>query len=176
MEKLIEDLLQFSLAVRGELSLKLEIADFCGLMARIEEVYPARAAAKGIELVVEYPDEPLMVHIDREKVDWVLDQLMDNALKFTPEGGSIWVAAQMSDGVMNVSIVDTGIGIPQERLEEIFQLFHQLDGSNTRRYQGTGLGLAFVHRILDAHGSQIQVDSNVGRGTRFEFALPVLSD
>lgn len=176
LEKLIEDLLQFSLAVRGELSLKLETVDFCQLLKHVEDIYTSRAVAKGVDLHVSNNDKPVRVRIDREKMEWVLDQLLDNAVKFTPEGGSIWVNAQVSDGVLNVSIVDTGIGIPQERLDEIFQLFHQLDGSNTRRYQGTGLGLAFVHRIIDAHGSDIQVESYVGRGSRFEFSLPIIID
>lgn len=176
LEKLIEDLLQFSLAVRGELSLKLEAVNFFELITRTEEVYSTRADSKGVDLQFSCPVQNLPVRIDREKMEWVLDQLVDNAVKFTPEGGSVWVTAQVTDGVLMVSIVDSGIGIPKEKLEEVFQLFHQLDSSNTRRYQGTGLGLAFVHRILEAHGSQIQVHSTVGRGSRFEFALPTFSD
>jgi signal transduction histidine kinase len=78
----------------------------------------------------------------------------------------------MVGGYILFSITDTGIGIPQDRFEEIFEPFHQLDGSETRRYGGTGLGLALVRRIIDSHGSFIKVKSEVGRGSRFEFALP----
>ena len=70
---------------------------------------------------------------------------------------------------------DTGIGIPPERLNEVFEPFHQLDGSATRRHEGAGLGLALVRRIIEAHGALIRVDSTVGEGTRFEFTLPAAS-
>ena len=82
----------------------------------------------------------------------------------------IQVAAE--DGLVNVAVIDTGIGIPKERLSEIFEPFHQLDGSTTRRYPGTGLGLAMARRIVEAHGSKIRVVSEVGKGSRFEFSLP----
>jgi len=73
-----------------------------------------------------------------------------------------------------VAVTDTGIGIPQERLEEIFEPFHQLDGSATRRFGGTGLGLAMAQRIIEAHGSKINVESILGLGSLFEFSLPVM--
>jgi signal transduction histidine kinase len=86
----------------------------------------------------------------------------------------VCISAEAAEGFVKVSVDDTGIGIPQEKIDEIFQLFHQLDGSNTRRYQGTGLGLAFVYRILDAHGSQILVDSSLTDGTTFYFSFPLV--
>jgi signal transduction histidine kinase len=76
-------------------------------------------------------------------------------------------------GLITVVVSDNGIGIPEERLTEIFEPFHQLDGSTTRRYAGTGLGLSMAQRIIEAHGSQIKVDSVLGEGSRFEFSLPV---
>jgi signal transduction histidine kinase len=109
---------------------------------------------------------------DKEKIGWVLNQLLDNAIKFTPTGGSVVLEAYQDDGKINLSIQDNGIGIPPERITEIFEPFHQLDSSVTRRYSGTGLGLAMVRRILDAHGSQIKVSSTVDTGTRFDFSLP----
>lgn len=175
LEKLIEDLLQFSLAVRGELSLKLEDIDFINLLRVMDEKYQKRAVIKDINLEFQHPDYPVIVRIDLEKIEWVMNQLLDNAVKFTTTGGNILVSAKLSNGIINICVSDTGIGIPQEKMSEIFQLFHQLDGSNTRKYQGTGLGLAFVYRILNAHGSQIIVNSEVGKGSQFEFSLPVIS-
>lgn len=175
LEKLIEDLLQFSLAVRGELSLKLEDIDFINLLRVMDEKYQKRAVIKDINLEFQHPDYPVIVRIDLEKIEWVMNQLLDNAVKFTTTGGNILVSAKLSNGIINICVSDTGIGIPQEKMSEIFQLFHQLDGSNTRKYQGTGLGLAFVYRILNAHGSQIMVNSEVGKGSQFEFSLPVIS-
>ncbi len=72
----------------------------------------------------------------------------------------------------NIAVIDTGIGIPNERIPEIFEPFHQLDSSMTRQYSGTGLGLTMVQRIIEAHGSQVKVQSIVGQGSRFEFTLP----
>ena len=174
LEKLIEDLLQFSLAVRGELSLKLEDLDLTATLAKLEQEYMVKTAAKNIHFYIDFPDSPIHVHVDVEKIEWVLNQLLDNACKFTPHGGIIRVSAVEVGGLVTITVVDNGIGIPNDKIHEIFQLFYQLDSSNTRRYQGTGLGLAFVHRILDAHGSQITVDSDVGRGSRFQFSLPIV--
>jgi signal transduction histidine kinase len=174
LEKLIEDLLQFSLAVRGELSLKLEDCDLIVILAKLEQGYMPKTASKSIHFSVDYPNTPIHIHVDVEKIEWVLDQLLDNAYKFTPHGGVIRVSAVEVGGLVTITVMDNGIGIPQDKINEIFQLFYQLDSSNTRRYQGTGLGLAFVHRILDAHGSQISVDSNVGLGSRFQFSLPIV--
>ncbi len=176
LEKLIEDLLQFSLAVRGELSLNLDRVDFRQLLRGARDHYASRADEKGVHFQVNIPDQPLNVDIDEDKMAWALNQLLDNAIKFTARGGSVWVSAEIADELVNISVVDTGIGIPDLRMNEIFQLFHQLDGSSTRRYQGTGLGLAYVNRIIDAHGSQITVNSEVGRGTRFTFALPLYTE
>ena len=174
LEKLIEDLLQFSLAVRGELSLKLSTADLSAMIKQIKTTYLSRSQAKNIHFNVQIPDQPLFVQMDEEKIMWVIDQLLDNAIKFTPSGGNVCISAEAAEGFVKVSVDDTGIGIPQEKIDEIFQLFHQLDGSNTRRYQGTGLGLAFVYRILDAHGSQILVDSSLTDGTTFYFSFPLV--
>jgi signal transduction histidine kinase len=140
----------------------------------VEPTYLTRSQAKNISFQLQVPDQPLIVQLDEEKIEWVIDQLLDNAIKFTPPGGSVQIIAQETNGLVNVSVADSGIGIPPDKISEIFQLFHQLDGSNTRRYQGTGLGLAFVYRILDAHGSQILVDSNLKNGTKFYFSLPLV--
>jgi signal transduction histidine kinase len=117
------------------------------------------------------------VRVDEDKIGWVIIQLLDNAIKFTPQGGQVIVQSSSNHaGLITVAVMDTGIGIPQERLGEIFEPFHQLDGSATRRFAGTGLGLAMVRRIIEAHGSQIKVLSVVGKGSRFEFSLPPSTD
>jgi signal transduction histidine kinase len=113
------------------------------------------------------------VRCDAEKISWVIGQLLDNACKFTPRGGEIKLEAYQSNNFVKISVTDTGIGIPAQRLEEIYEPFHQLDGSITRRYNGTGLGLALSKRILAAHGTHIVVQSKEGQGSRFEFSLPL---
>jgi signal transduction histidine kinase len=111
------------------------------------------------------------IEVDKEKMSWVLYQLVDNGIKFTPNGGQVTVSGHREDGSLLVAVEDTGIGIPPGRLDEIFEPFHQLDGSPTRRYGGTGLGLSLVKLILQAHGSTMHVRSEEGKGSTFSFTL-----
>ena len=109
-----------------------------------------------------------------QKIAWVLNQLVDNGIKFTPSNGRVVVSVKREgENLIIVSVTDTGIGIPSAHLEEIFEPFHQLDGSTTRRYGGTGLGLSLVRQIIEAHGSMLEVQSIEGRGSTFKFPLLV---
>lgn len=173
LEQLIENLIQFSLASKGEFSLELTSVCLENLVSPVIERFRTQAETKQIELMASLPPELPMVQADPDKISWVVSQLLDNAIKFTQPGGQVRVTAVEDTGRVFLSVSDTGIGIPQEQIGEIFDAFHQLDGSTTRRYGGTGLGLAMVRRIVDAHGSQIQVESVVGQGSRFEFSLLV---
>jgi signal transduction histidine kinase len=98
--------------------------------------------------------------------------LIDNAIKFTPSGGRVNLTIEKeTDTLVKVTVSDTGIGIPSNRLQEVFEPFHQLDASSTRRYGGTGLGLALVKEIVSAHGSIVNVKSEEGQGSNFSFPL-----
>lgn len=172
LERLIEDLIQFSLASRGELSLNLVATDLGRLVRIAADRSRFKARSQEIELFAQLSEDLPSIRADEDKIGWVCFQLLDNAIKFTQPGGKIAIQATFDGSLVTLSVTDTGIGIPPERLPEIFEPFHQLDGSATRRYAGTGLGLAMVKRIIEAHGSQIQVRSAAGKGTRFEFSLP----
>jgi signal transduction histidine kinase len=174
LERLIEDLIQFSLASRGELNIRLSPIDLEGMTQGIVGRLMGKAETGEVNLVVNLPTGLPQVRADEEKIGWVLSHLVDNALKFTPEHGRVEIEAVLESGLVTIAVTDTGIGIPQERLQEIFEPFHQLDSSATRRFGGTGLGLAMAQRIVEAHGSKIKVQSVMGRGSRFEFSLPVL--
>jgi signal transduction histidine kinase len=173
LEQLIDDLIRFSLAVKGELNLSLEPLEVRQLVEAYLPQTLKKAQAKEIELALLMPSDLPRIIADGDKMVWVFNQLLDNSIKFTPSGGSVRLSAKQERDIVEFSISDSGIGIPEERITEIFQPFHQLDGSVTRRYPGTGLGLAMVHRILEAHGVIMAVDSNPGSGTRFTFCLPV---
>jgi signal transduction histidine kinase len=175
LERLIEDLIQFSLASRGEISLNLVTTDLGRLVQIAADRTRSKARAQNVELVTRVGDSLPVVRVDEDKIGWVCFQLLDNAIKFTPPNGRITIQADYHGNLLSLSVTDTGIGIPADRLAEIFEPFHQLDGSTTRRYAGTGLGLAMVKRIVEAHGSQIQVQSSAGKGARFEFHLPPAS-
>lgn len=174
LENLIENLIQFSLVSRGELNLTIDPINLEDLIRENIQRLRNRADAKQISLSADLPEGLSMVRGDREKLGWVVLQLMDNALKFTPPGKKVWIKVFHEDGMVHVAIYDEGIGIPQDRLDEIFELFHQLDGSATRKYGGTGLGLAMVQQIVKAHGSEVYVASTKDQGSCFSFSLPAI--
>lgn len=169
---LIEDLIMFSLASRGELSMQMVPVDIGGVARQVANAAAEKSEARGVSVHVMEDSAVPGVQADPQKIHWALNQLLDNAIKFTPTGGRVIlnVKAEASNLVM-ISITDTGIGIPSDRLAEIFEPFHQLDGSSTRRYSGTGLGLSLVRQIVEAHGSMLDVQSIEGRGSTFRFPL-----
>jgi signal transduction histidine kinase len=171
--RLIEDLIEFSTASRSGVSLKLLPVDLSTLMRGVMERSAAKAEKAGVRLALHVPPELRSAQADAEKLGWVLFQLVDNGIKFTPTGGEVALRGAREGTLVRLSVADTGIGIPSERLEEIFEPLHQLDGSPTRRYGGTGLGLALVKLIVGAHGSQVHVESEPGKGTTLSFLLPV---
>ena len=177
LEALIEDLILFSLASRGELSILHENVDLRRLVNLSIKAYASRAEERGVSLNVIVDENVPPVQADPQKIAWVLNQLLDNGIKFTPSGGRVVVNVKREgENLVIVSVTDTGIGIPSNRLNDIFEPFHQLDGSSTRRYGGTGLGLSLVRQIVEAHGSMIEVQSIEGRGSTFKFPLLVAMD
>lgn len=174
LESLIEDLILFSLASRGELSMVYENVDLRRLVSLVVKAYTAKAEERGVSLNTIADDDIPLVQADAQKISWVLNQLLDNGIKFTPSGGRVVVNVRREgENLVIVSVTDTGIGIPSNRLTDIFEPFHQLDGSSTRRYGGTGLGLSLVRQIVEAHGSMIEVQSIEGHGSTFKFPLLV---
>jgi len=177
LEGLIEDLIMFSLATRGEMSMKLEKMDIRRIASMAVSSASNKAEERSVQVLLSAPDTLPAVQADPEKIGWVINQLLDNGIKFTPSGGR--VSIDLQEGARNliaISIVDTGIGIPPNRLNEIFEPFHQLDASSTRSYGGTGLGLSLVRQIIEAHGSLLEVNSMVGKGTTFKFPLLAIHD
>jgi signal transduction histidine kinase len=172
LESLIDNLILFSQAARGELTLHLTTVNLNKVATDILNYSNPKALDRNITLNAEIKPNLPLVKADEEKISWVILQLMDNAIKFTPAGGKVGLSIKReADTLVKVSVTDTGIGIPKNRLHELFEPFHQLDGSSTRRYGGTGLGLALVRQILDAHGSVMDVQSEEGKGTTFVFTL-----
>lgn len=177
LEDMIEDLIMFSLASRGEMSMKLESVDIRRVISLLAKTAGRKAEDRGVQVVVNTPESVPFVQADGEKISWVIAQLLDNGIKFTPSGGTVTVALEEEGkNLIQVVIQDTGVGIPQSRMKEIFEPFHQLDGSSTRRYGGTGLGLSLVRQIIEAHGSLLDVKSIEGKGTTFKFPLLAMRD
>ena len=174
LQEVIDDLLMFSLASRGALTLQMEALDLGQLAGAALAASQRKAEDRSIRLENRVAPELPLVHADAQKIAWVLAQLLDNGIKYTREGGTVSFSVQpdsASPSMIRVAVSDTGIGIPPERLDEIFEPFHQLDGSSTREQGGTGLGLALVREIVQAHGSRMDVRSVVDSGTTFSFTL-----
>jgi signal transduction histidine kinase len=175
LEQLIDDLIQFSSAARGDFTVKIDILDLNQLLKDVILEAEKRCKDSGLKLRLIIPDDLPLVQADLQKISWVLSHLLDNSIKFTHDGGMIKVKTKVLNNNVLISVIDTGIGIEKNRLAEIFEPFHQLDSSASRRYGGTGLGLAMVKEIIDAHGSAITVKSKINVGTYIGFTLPISS-
>ena len=177
LEGLIEDLIMFSLATRGEMSMKMEEVDIRRLASMAAKFAIPKADERGVQVSTVFDDKTPLVQADPEKISWVLSQLLDNGIKFTPSGGRVVVSLkEEANHLVMISVADTGIGIPSNRLNEIFEPFHQLDGSSTRHFGGAGLGLSLVRQIVEAHGSLLDVYSVEGKGSVFKFPLLAISE
>jgi signal transduction histidine kinase len=175
LERLVGDLIQFATGARGEMALRPSVVPVGDLLERVVAAHRDRATAQGLSLACRPPAAEVAALADGEKLRCVLDQLLDNALKYTPAGGRVEVGAARAGDRVRFWVADTGPGIAAARLPELFEPFHQLDGSSTRRRGGTGLGLALVKMIVEAHQSAVSVATELGRGSRFSFELAAAS-
>jgi signal transduction histidine kinase len=172
LEDLIEDLIQYSDNSRGELSLNIQSTNLRDCIQDAYSRVTAKALRGKVQLEIILPSELPAVRADARRITWVISQLLDNGIKFTPADGSVELRVTLEDEREIIAIADTGIGIPVAQFPELFQPFHQLNGGLTRRYGGTGLGLSMCKMILEAHGSALLVESKEGKGSRFQFILP----
>lgn len=170
MNRLIEDLLAVARLESGRMSLDTEPLEVPWLLAKAQEVSEPLAAARSLRLEVELAPCLPRVQADRARVLRVFQNLVGNAIKFTPEGGRIRLRAEPAERCVRFSVSDTGRGIDPESLPHIFDRFWQ---ARHARDAGAGLGLAIVKGIVEAHGGHIHVESRVGQGTTFTFTLPV---
>ena len=175
LEKLVDDLILFANMDRGVTSILIKtvnVRDLC--IDALSQMQP-RAREKGIELNAKYQDDSTQMFADYHKISWVIRELLENAIKFTDSPGRVVLGFIPEGPLVRIFVRDTGIGIPHDRIHEIFEPFHQLDGSTTRKYKGVGLGLALVKQIIEAHESAIEVDSLQGKGTTFSFCLKAVN-
>ena len=184
----INDILDFSKIESGKFDLEREPLSVRSLMEDACDIAAPRAREKGIELIVDVPDAaaggpPAAILGDVTRLRQVLINLVNNAVKFT-ERGEVSVHARLldapderGDAVLEFSVHDTGIGIPPDRVDSLFEAFTQVDASTTRKYGGTGLGLAICKRLVELMGGEVQVSSQLGHGSVFSFTVraPVTS-
>ncbi|HEY75705.1 MAG TPA: GAF domain-containing protein [Thermoflexia bacterium] len=153
-------------------TLNLQLVDMGQLARTAVEDCRSTAGQKGIEVRGEIPSDLPPVLVDPDRIGQVLDNLLTNAIKFSPQGGTITVRVREMEEWLRVEVSDTGIGIPADKLSRVFERFYQVDGTSRRRFGGVGLGLAIVKQIVEAHGGEVGVESTVGKGSTFYFTLP----
>jgi PAS domain S-box-containing protein len=172
--ELINDVLDISKIEADRLELHPEAFDFTALVA--ESMASGRSLAEAKSHLLETAlDVPTAVEADRLRIKQILVNLLSNAIKFTPEGGHIRVEARVHDLSVVVSVSDTGIGIPAEEHDSIFDKFHQVGATTKGIREGTGLGLAITKRLVEQHGGKISVESQPQQGSTFLFTLPIRS-
>ena len=170
MNDLVSELLELSLLESGQMKLDVSPIDLIPFLEEIKQEYQVEADAKKIRLRVEEHTHRPMVLGDRGKVRQILANLLDNALKATPESGEILLSAEVQNRFTKINVRDTGDGIAQEHLPHIFERFYKVDRS--RRDGGTGLGLSIVKHLVQAQNGEVWVESREGEGSTFSFTLP----
>jgi signal transduction histidine kinase len=168
--RLIEDIITLQRINAG--NLQLEYVSLSDMLETAVAGHRMVADRKGLTVAHVLPDAPTFVTADKARVNQVLDNLIGNAMKFSPDGGEISITMREVGNEVQIVISDQGIGVPKDKQERIFERFYQVDGTVRRRFGGTGVGLAIVKRIVDAHRGKIWVESEEGRGSSFFVSLP----
>lgn len=175
LARLVDDLLDVSRITTGKIELRREPVDVVAAAARVVEALSAAAEARGHRLSAELPDRPAWVDADVTRLEQVVSNLLNNAVKYTPDGGRIQLIVETEDDEVLIRVRDGGIGISPEMLPKVFDLFAQVDGSLDRSQGGLGIGLTLVRSLVELHGGVVTAASEgVGRGCEFAVRLPLL--
>jgi two-component system phosphate regulon sensor histidine kinase PhoR len=172
LARLTDDLLKLSRIEAGRLELEIRPIRVEALVNGCVETARLNGKSRGLEIHVDLEPNVPPVRGDGAQIGEVLQNLLDNALQYTPSGGRIEVKARSNGHNMVFTVIDTGIGIPESDLERIFERFYRVDDARSREAGGTGLGLSIARHIVEAHGGRIWVESAVGHGSRFHFSIP----
>ena len=172
--ELINEVLDLSKIEAGRLELRPETFDLIGAVDEALSSAKALGAPKSISIESHVPGG-IALYADRIRVKEILYNLLSNAVKFTPDSGKIWIEATLGADAVTIAIIDTGVGIPADEHESIFDKFYQVGSTTKGVREGTGLGLAITRRLVEQHGGMIWVESETGKGSRFSFSLPLVA-
>lgn len=172
--RLINQMLDLSKLEVGQLHLKYQNVDLFPYLRGLASTFSPQAAIKQITYQIDIPSHQQLIQLDPEKLEQIIYNLLSNAFKFTPQGGKVsFFAALNEEYVLQLAISDTGLGVPVDLKDKIFDRFYQVDGSSTRPFEGTGIGLALTKELVDLHGGSISLESEVQKGCRFILSLPL---
>ena len=172
MSEMISDISDLSAIESGKVSLEPRPVRLRAVLNDVLVLAEARRGKTGVTVNVTVPDE-LIVKADRTRLEQILYNLIDNAIKFNRPAGGVTISAEQLNGRAAIHVEDTGVGIAAQDLPRVFERLYRADKSRSRRTEGTGLGLAIVKHLVQAHGGEISVRSELGRGSRFTFTLPL---
>ncbi len=173
LNRLVEDLLTLSKIELGEVKFRIENVALPEVINSVLPLMEAGAAAKKIHLNNQVPEKMPPIVVDRDRLSQVLVNVLDNAVKFTPEGGQVTLSAEEKTGEVVVTIDDTGIGISREEIQRLGERFYRVDKTRSREMGGTGLGLSIVKHLMLAHGGKMEITSQLGRGTTVSLFFPM---
>lgn len=173
LEEIVDNLLDLSRLESQRLKLNRRPVDLGGLCRQVTENFQYQVP-ENLTLLCDLPDLPLMASVDETRIEQVLRNLLNNAVKYSPHGGTVQVQGRKDPWQILIWVRDEGIGVSSEDAERIFERFYRVDNEWTRRLRGAGLGLAVCRGIIEAHGGKIWVESSLGSGSTFYFSLPVL--
>ncbi len=168
----INDILDFAKIDAGELKLYEEITDLSAVVGSCRNMVATRAHKAGLTLEVPAGGAPTRIWADERKLKQILLNLLSNAVKFTPAGGRVAVAVELSQDCLSLIVSDTGIGIAPDQIERALSPFQQVDSDLNRRYDGTGLGLTITKSLAEMHGGRLAIQSTIGHGTTVTVELP----
>lgn len=179
MMRMVTDLLSLSRIDNETSHLEVELTNFTAFITFILNRFDKiknQDETKKYEIIRDYPITPIWVEIDTDKLTQVIDNIMNNAIKYSPDGGTITVSIKTTDEQLILSIADEGLGIPKQDLPKIFDRFYRVDKARSRAQGGTGLGLAIAKEIIKQHQGFIWAKSEYGKGSTFTIVLPYEND
>lgn len=175
LAEMVNDILDLSKIEAGKMQYHFAELDLRPVIKHVISTFQPQAEAKTLKLNMDCPETLPTVHADQSRIEQVLCNLLSNAIKFTPAGGRVVLSGRGVREAVEISVTDTGCGIAPEEHKPIFERFYQTENSLTHFSKGTGLGLSITKELIEAHNGKISVESEVGKGSRFSFWLPVFS-
>jgi PAS domain S-box-containing protein len=173
LNRLVGNILDFSRLEARKRELNLQSLNVTEIIEESVSEQLEFAEKNGVTIETTITEHLPPIKADKNGVKQMLTNLLNNAIKFNKKGGKVVISAEHDKNFITLSVADTGIGIPEDKIPKLFTRFYQVDGSTARRYSGTGLGLAIVKKLVELHGGKIWVESEVGKGTKFWFTLPI---
>lgn len=177
LNRLVDDLLVISDAEMGEMTFLFESVSLDGIIENVLPVIEPGALKKGVHIENDMPSDLPSVRGDRDRLHQIVLNVIDNAVKFTPDAGTISIqGVDGKDGTVSIKITDTGIGIPRDEIPRLGERFYRVDKTRSRELGGTGLGLSIVKHLMTAHGGEMKIESRLGEGTTVSLIFPVFHE